>query len=68
MLMRVWLKTQPLQQWNVAREFRRRLKLIMKEKGIEIGTPQQFLPFRDPLALDGSLAKSDRSCNSRSSS
>ncbi len=52
MLIRVWLKTEPLQQWKVAREFRRRLKLAMKEKGIEIGTPQQFLHFRDPLTLD----------------
>lgn len=52
MLIRVWLKTEPLQQWRVAREFRRRLKLAMKEKGIEIGTPQQFLHFRDPLTLD----------------
>jgi moderate conductance mechanosensitive channel len=49
MLIRVWLKTEPLQQWRVAREFRRRLKLAMQEKGIEIGTPQQFLHFRDPL-------------------
>jgi moderate conductance mechanosensitive channel len=39
MLIRVWIKTQPLQQWSVAREFRRRLKLAMKEKEIEIGTP-----------------------------
>jgi moderate conductance mechanosensitive channel len=52
MLIRVWLKTEPLQQWKVAREFRRRLKLAMKEKGLEIGTPQQFLHFRDPLTLD----------------
>lgn len=52
MLIRVWLKTEPLQQWKVAREFRRRLKLAMKEKAIEIGTPQQFLHFRDPLTLD----------------
>jgi moderate conductance mechanosensitive channel len=59
MLIRVWLKTQPLQQWNVAREFRRRLKLAMKEKEIEIGTPQQFLHFRDPLALDGSVLKNN---------
>jgi moderate conductance mechanosensitive channel len=52
MLIRVWLKTEPLQQWKVAREFRRRLKLAIKEKGIEIGIPQQFLHFRDPLTLD----------------
>jgi moderate conductance mechanosensitive channel len=59
LLMRVWLKTKPLQQWKIAREFRRRLTLTMKEKGIEIGTPQQFLHFREPLALDGSAAKSN---------
>ncbi|HEY9768591.1 MAG TPA: mechanosensitive ion channel family protein [Coleofasciculaceae cyanobacterium] len=52
MLIRVWLKTEPLQQWKVAREFRRRLKLAMKDKGIEIGTPRQFLHFQDPLTLD----------------
>jgi moderate conductance mechanosensitive channel len=59
MLMRVWIKTQPLQQWNVAREFRRRLQLTMKKNGIEIGTPQQFLHFRDPLVLNGYAAKND---------
>jgi small conductance mechanosensitive channel len=58
-LIRIWFKTQPLQQWNVAREFRRRLKLTMKKKGIEIGTPQQFLHFRDSLTLDGSVAKNN---------
>jgi moderate conductance mechanosensitive channel len=52
MLIRVWLKTEPLQQWKVAREFRRRLKLAMKDKGIDIGTPRQFLHFKDPLTLD----------------
>jgi hypothetical protein len=31
----------------------------MKEKGIEIGISQQFLHFRDPLVLDGSLAKTN---------
>jgi small conductance mechanosensitive channel len=59
MLIRVWIKTRPLQQWSVAREFRCRLKLAMKEKGIEIGTPQEFLHFRDPLTLDGSIAQSN---------
>jgi small conductance mechanosensitive channel len=43
MLIRIWIKTKPLQQWIVAREFRRRLKLAMKKEGIEIGTPQQFV-------------------------
>jgi moderate conductance mechanosensitive channel len=39
MLIRIWIKTEPLQQWVVAREFRRRLKLIMEQEGIVIGTP-----------------------------
>jgi moderate conductance mechanosensitive channel len=43
MLIRIWIKTKPLQQWVVAREFRRRLKLAMKKEDIEIGTPQQFV-------------------------
>lgn len=43
MLIRIWIKTQPLQQWAVSREFRRRLKLRMEEEGLEIGIPQQTL-------------------------
>jgi small-conductance mechanosensitive channel len=43
MLIRIWIKTQPLQQWSVAREFRRRLKLVMTKENIAIGIPQQEL-------------------------
>lgn len=43
MLIRTWIKTQPLQQWKVAREFRRRLKLALDEAGVEIGLPQQAI-------------------------
>jgi small-conductance mechanosensitive channel len=39
----MWIKTQPIQQWNVAREFRRRLKAAFDREGIAIGIPQQFL-------------------------
>jgi small conductance mechanosensitive channel len=49
MLIRIWIKTQPLQQWSVAREFRRRLKLIMEQEGIAIGIPQQFLVAENSL-------------------
>jgi small conductance mechanosensitive channel len=45
-IIRIWIKTQPLEQWNVAREFRRRLKLALDEAGIAIGVPQQSLWFR----------------------
>jgi moderate conductance mechanosensitive channel len=42
---RIWIKTQPLQQWVVAREFRRRLKKVMDEESLSIGMPQQSLWF-----------------------
>jgi len=49
--LRVWIKTLPLQQWNVAREFRRRLKYALDEEGIAIGLPQQSLWFRSASEL-----------------
>jgi moderate conductance mechanosensitive channel len=42
--LRVWIKTQPLQQWKVGREYRRRLKFALDEQGIEIGVLQQAPP------------------------
>jgi moderate conductance mechanosensitive channel len=44
---RIWIKTQPLQQWAVAREFRRRLKKAMKKESLAIGMPQQSLWFNN---------------------
>lgn len=51
MLIRVWIKTRPLEQWSVGREFRRRLKLAFDEQGIAIGVPQQSFHFKDSLGL-----------------
>jgi small conductance mechanosensitive channel len=42
LLIRVWIKTVPLQQWKVAREFRRRVKIAFDECQIQIGAPQQI--------------------------
>ncbi|HEY9762985.1 MAG TPA: mechanosensitive ion channel family protein [Trichocoleus sp.] len=52
MLIRVWIKTLPLQQWVVAREFRRRLVQVLDQEGLSIGVPQQSLWFRSSLDLD----------------
>jgi small conductance mechanosensitive channel len=38
-LIRVWIKTQPLKQWSVAREYRRRLKIAFDQAGISIFLP-----------------------------
>ncbi|MEI6331011.1 MAG: mechanosensitive ion channel family protein [Pseudanabaena sp. ELA645] len=52
MLIRIWIKTQPLQQWAVGREFRRRLQMVMQKEGIAIGIPRQALFVQTPLAPD----------------
>ncbi|MBW4441252.1 MAG: mechanosensitive ion channel family protein [Plectolyngbya sp. WJT66-NPBG17] len=44
--LRIWIKTQPLQQWHVGREFRKRLKQALDTEGISIGIPQQSFSVR----------------------
>jgi small conductance mechanosensitive channel len=45
-VVRLWIQTQPLKQWDVERELRRRLKLAMDDQGIPIGVPQQEVWLR----------------------
>jgi len=52
LIIRVWIKTQPLKQWDVAREFRRRLKIALDEAGISISVPQQAIWVNDPELLN----------------
>ena len=42
-IVRVLLRTQPGKQWDVAREFRRRIKSRLDQEGIEIPFPQQVV-------------------------
>ncbi len=42
-LIQVWIKTQPIQQWAVGREFRLRIKMAFDQAGIAIGMPQRML-------------------------
>lgn len=44
---RIWLQTQPLQQWKVGREFRLRVWQALTDHQIPIGVPQQI--FRSGL-------------------
>jgi small-conductance mechanosensitive channel len=41
MIIRVWIKTPPLEQWNVAREYRRRLKRACDRAGVALMVSQQ---------------------------
>lgn len=50
-IIRVWIKTQPLKQWEVAREFRRRLKVAFDEAGMPIPLPQQAIWFHNALPM-----------------
>jgi len=45
-IVRIWIKTQPLQQWAVSREFRRRIKIAFDRAGIPIPMPQQQVWFQ----------------------
>jgi small conductance mechanosensitive channel len=51
----MWIKTKRMRQWDVEREFRRRLKLAFDEKGIGIGVPQQTLLLKN--SSEGKLTK-----------
>jgi small conductance mechanosensitive channel len=42
------IKTRPIEQWNVGREYRRRLKKAFDEAGIEIPFPQQTIHWTHP--------------------
>jgi moderate conductance mechanosensitive channel len=53
-IIRVWIKTQPLKQWVVAREFRRRLKVALDKAGISIPMPQQEVWFSNSLPMKSS--------------
>lgn len=43
LLVRIWIKTQPGQQWAVGREFRRRVLNLMAAEGIAVGRLHQQL-------------------------
>ena len=44
-IIRVWIKTEPLKQWEVSREFRRRIVFAFEGAGIPILPPQQQVWF-----------------------
>ena len=57
MVVRVTLKTAPMEQWGVAREMRERIKARFDHEGIAMQVPQrvswQHEPGRQPPATQG---------------
>jgi len=58
-VVRVVLKTAPLEQWNVAREMRERIKVRFDELGIEIPLPQRVVWHREAPAPAVAAAAAD---------
>ena len=50
-MVKVWIKTRPLEKFNVAREYRLRLKLAFDEAGIIIPVPQQNISLNSNSSL-----------------
>lgn len=59
MLLRVWIKTAPLQQWAVGREFRYRVRMAFEDHQIQIGKPQ-VVNHVGSLAEEEPISQSDR--------
>lgn len=53
-------KTRPSEQWNVGREFNRRLKIAFDKEGIEIPFPHRTLTFSDASQPFQILQKSEK--------
>jgi small conductance mechanosensitive channel len=53
-VIRVWIKTQPMKQWDVSREYRRRFKLALRDTDTTIPFPQRevWLHGSDSLKVD----------------
>ncbi|NEQ55227.1 MAG: mechanosensitive ion channel family protein, partial [Leptolyngbya sp. SIO3F4] len=49
---RLWIKTLPLKQWDVAREYRRRLKIAFSNASIDFGLPKQVVQMANKEHLD----------------
>ena len=56
-IMRVTLKTAPMEQWNVAREMRERIKSRFDHEGIVMPLPQRVVWQRDRSARPAGLPR-----------
>jgi small conductance mechanosensitive channel len=60
---RIWIKTQPMKQWDVAREYRRRLKIAFENSHIPVGVPQQMIYISGPPEQAGMITAPPESAN-----
>ena len=61
LMVKIWIKTRPLKQFDVAREYRLRLKLAFDKAGILIPVPQQNISVHPNSVSNSSLFQADHS-------
>ncbi len=64
-VLRVWIKTQPLKQWDVSREFRRRYKLAIQEMETSMPFPQRQVWLNAPEGIAVNLSGEVRQANAK---
>ncbi len=52
-IIQVWIKTQPMKQWSVGREFRLRVLQAFTRQGIELGMPQRQVWYPENSSFVG---------------
>ncbi|NJL97848.1 MAG: mechanosensitive ion channel family protein [Synechococcaceae cyanobacterium SM2_3_2] len=55
-ILRIWIKVRPLAQWDVAREFRRRVMIALNQNGIQLPVPQRQIWIQTSGGSQGSSA------------
>jgi len=64
MLVRVWIKTAPMEQWSVGREFRLRVRQAFEANNIQIGKPQWIVYNTDLTNSSNGASLSEATANS----
>ena len=71
MKLRVWIKTQPMKQWTVSREYRRRFKQALEHTEAQVPFPQRQVWLNAPdgikVNLSGKLRRAAKNSNRSSS-
>ena len=52
-VLRIWIKVRPLAQWDVAREFRRRVIIALNQNGIQLPNPQRQVSIQTADGFKG---------------
>lgn len=63
LLVRLWIKVKPMKQWDVSREYRRRLKLALDSENLHIGLHQEEIWVNPNLPMQVSMNDDNNTVN-----